>query len=83
MLRLNDQYKTILSNEQLNDPSFVKEYLEFSFKKRRPEKDAKLYINICKIYEKYPETIQELLDNINKLGYYKDYFHILKYSSRQ
>ncbi|MCJ7636307.1 MAG: hypothetical protein MUO21_02335 [Nitrososphaeraceae archaeon] len=83
MLRLNDQYKTILSNEQLDDPSFVKEYLQFSFKKRRPEKDAKLYINICKIYEKYPETIKELLDNINKLGYYKDYFHILKYSSRQ
>lgn len=82
MFKLNDQYKTILSDEQLLDKSFVQEYLEFSFKRRRPEKDPKLYINICKIYTTYPDTIKELLDNINKLGYYKDYFHILKYSKQ-
>lgn len=83
MFKLNDQYKTILSEEQLDNKQFVQEYLQFSFHKRRPEKDAKLYINICKIFTKYPDTIKELLQNINKLGYYKDYFHILKYSSKQ
>ncbi len=79
---VNDKYKTILSNEQLNDPVFVKEYMQFSFSRRKPEKDTKLYINICRIHEKYPDTIKELLDNIPKLGYYKDYFHILKHSAR-
>lgn len=82
MTGANDKYKTILSNDQLNDPEFVKEYMQFSFNKRRPEKDTKLYINICRIHEKYPDTIKELLDNIPKLGYYKDYFHILKHSAR-
>ncbi|ARF10077.1 hypothetical protein Indivirus_12_5 [Indivirus ILV1] len=77
---MNNIYKTILSNEQINDPVFVKKYLQFSFNKRQPEKDKKLYINICKIYGSYPDTIKELLVNIPKLGYYKDYFHILKYS---
>ena len=82
-LNIDEKFKTILSDEALKNPEFVKEYLQFSFNKRRPEKDTKLYINICKIYEHYPETIKEVLDNINKLGYYKDYFHILKHSARQ
>lgn len=77
----NDKFKTILSNDVLKDPEFVKEYLAFSFYKRRPEKDPKLYINICRIYEVYPDTIKELLNNINRLGYYKDYFHILKHTN--
>ena len=77
----NDKFKTVLSNDLLKDPEFVKDYLAFSFYKRKPEKDPKLYINICRIYEVYPDTIKEVLDNINKLGYYKDYFHILKHTN--
>jgi hypothetical protein len=77
--RENDKFKTIITKENLSDAEFVKDYLEFSFYRRKPEKDPKLYINICRIYEVYPNTIRELLDNIPRLGYYKDYFHILKH----
>ena len=78
--RENDKFKTIITKENLGDQEFVKEYLEFSFYKRKPQKDVKLYKNICRIYEVYPETIKELLTNIPRLGYYKDYFHILKHN---
>ena len=74
------KFKTILNNDELNNVVTVKEYLEFSFRKRKPEKNYKLYINICNIYNLYPNTIIDILDNIPKLGYYKDYFHILKFS---
>lgn len=73
-------FKNILSEDELKDQDIVKQYLEFSFHKRRTEKDPKCYINICKIFNYYPETVKDIINNINILGYYKDYFHILKYS---
>lgn len=69
----------ILSPDDLT-PELVKNYLSKSFKWRRPKKDFKLYINLCIIYERYPETIKELLTNIPTLGYYNDYFYILMFS---
>ena len=74
------QFKKILDDDEIKNSDFVKEYLKFSFDRRRAEKDMKLYINICKIYNSYPDTIKELLDNIPTLGYYKDYFHIYNLS---
>lgn len=74
------QFKYILHNDELNDIDTVKSYLQFSFRQRKPKKDYKLYINICKIYNIYPNTIKELLDEIPNLGYYKDYFYILMFS---
>lgn len=74
------KFKRVLKDNDLQILDTVKEYLEFSFKKRKSKKDYKLYINICKIYNLYPDTIKELLDNIPKLGYYKDYFYILMFS---
>lgn len=74
------QFKKILNDDDLKNPDFVKEYLTFSFHAKRPKKDFKLYINICKIHDHYPDTIKELLNNIPQLGYYKDYFFIYNFS---
>ena len=73
-------FKKILNDIQLKDIELVKEYLKFSFRQRKAKKDYKLYINICRIFDVYPDTIKELLDNIPTLGYYKDYFYVLKFS---
>lgn len=74
------KFRKVLRNDEVKDIDTVKEYLEFSFKKRRSKKDYKVYINVCKIYNIYPNTIKELLNNIPKLGYYKDYFYVLMFS---
>lgn len=76
-------FKKILNYTQLHDTNVVKDYLKFSFRQRKAKKDYKLYINICKIYNVYPDTIKELLNNIPVLGYYKDYFYILSFSRNQ
>lgn len=77
---MDKKFKRVLKETVLNDKESVKEYLKISFRKRLPQKDFKLYINICKIYDKYPDTIQELLNNIPTLGYYKDYFFIYSFA---
>lgn len=74
------KFKKVLRDDDLKEIETVKEYLQFSFRKRKAKKDYKLYINICKIYNVYPETIKDVLNNIPKLGYYKDYFYILMFS---
>lgn len=71
---------TVLAPEQLADKTLVKTYLEKSFRRRRTEKDKKLYININIIFTRYPEIIKSIIRDIPILGYYKDYFHILAYS---
>lgn len=76
----NNKFSGILNDAELSNIETVKSYLQFSFRSRKPKKDYKLYINICKICELYPETIRELLNNIPTLGYYKDYFYILMFS---
>ena len=76
----NKHLKKILNDDNLNNTEFVKSYLEFSFKYRKPKKDYKVYINICKMFSNYPNTIKDLLDNIPTRGYYKDYFYILMFS---
>lgn len=75
-----NKFKNVLTNEELANKSLVKEYLEYSFRKRRAKKNSKLYINLTKIYKLYPSTIKHILDEIPRLGYYKDYFYILSYS---
>ena len=77
---MDKKFKRVLKETVLNDKESVKEYLNISFRKRLQQKDFKLYINICKIYDKYPDTIQELLNNIPTLGYYKDYFFIYSFA---
>jgi len=70
----------ILTQEEINDKILIKTYIENSFRTRRTKKDKKLYINICLIFEKYPEIIKHIIDEIPVLGYHKDYFYILMYS---
>uniref|UniRef100_A0A6C0C8C9 Uncharacterized protein n=1 Tax=viral metagenome TaxID=1070528 RepID=A0A6C0C8C9_9ZZZZ len=70
----------VLTLEELNDKVLIKAYIEDSFKARRTQKDKKLYKNINLIFGKYPEIIKQIISNIQTLGYYKDYFHILKHS---
>lgn len=77
------QFRSVLKDDELNNIETVKNYLQYSFRNRKPKKDYKLYINICKIYNSYPNTIKDLLNNIPTLGYYKDYFYILMFSRNQ
>ncbi len=73
----------ILSDELINDKKSVKEYLEYAFRIRRSKKNTQIYLNLCKIYEIYPNTIHQILDNIPKLGYFKDYFFLLFFSKNE
>jgi hypothetical protein len=59
----------------------IKIFLERNFSQRQAKKDNRLYIAINKIYEHHPNIVNMLLDNIPRLGYYKDYFHILNVAS--
>lgn len=70
----------ILTPNQLKNVSVVQSYIQNSFVKRKTKKSNKLYINICNIYNYYPNLIVCILNDIPKLGYYKDYFHILSFS---
>ncbi len=72
--------QTILNVSQLKNVGVVQNYIQQSFIKRRTKKSNKLYINICNIYKYYPNLIISILNDIPKLGYYKDYFHILSFS---
>lgn len=75
-----NKFNHVLTDKELINKSLVKEYLEFSFRKRRAKKNPKLYINLVKIYELYPCIVNNILDEIPRLGYYKDYFYILSHS---
>jgi hypothetical protein len=71
----------ILSDEDIQNVETVKTYLQKSFRKRKAKKSNKLYINLCNIYNFHPNLVNEILSNVKTLGYYKDYFHILSFSS--
>lgn len=76
------QYKQrVLFDDEIQNVDKVKAYITKSFSKRKPKKSNKLYINLCNIYEVYPQVVEEVLDNIPKLGYYKDYFHVLSFAN--
>ena len=75
--------KKILNDNELKQTEIVKNYLKFSFNRRRPKKDYKVYINLANMYEHQPELVKEILLNINKLGYYKDYIWILSFSKNE
>ena len=77
---MDKKFKKIFNDTELTNKTFIEEYLETSFRQRKAKKDFKLYINICKIYDHYPKTVEDILDNIPELGYYKDYFYIFMFS---
>ena len=58
----------------------VKKYLFKQLKYKKPKKHNSFYVNLCKMYNIYPEMIEEIVENLSKLGYYKDYFHVLCFS---
>lgn len=70
----------ILYDSQLENTDYVKRYLDYKLAFRNSRKHATFYINICRIYEHYPQLVSEIIQNIHRLGYYKDYFHILFFS---
>src|SRR3989304_6238938 len=47
------------------------------FQKRKPKKSYFTYKTLSDFYEKYPQTIKNILININTLGYFKDWFFVL------
>lgn len=75
-----NKYTKILSDEEIQDTTLVQDYIAKSFNKRKPKKSNKLYINISNIYTVYPRLVENILNELPKLGYYKDYFHILSFS---
>lgn len=74
---MDKKFRKVLSESELQDEPFVKEYLESSFKRRQAMKSPKLYTNLANIYYHHPKLIKNILKNINSLGYYKDIFYIL------
>src|SRR6266567_1453470 len=74
------RYHRIFHEQDLMDAPFIKSYLEKEFRFRRTKKNKALYINVSIIFQEYPDTIKEILDNILSLGYYKDYFYVLMFS---
>ncbi len=73
-------YKKLLTEKDINDIDIVSDYISKSFNKRRPKKCSWLYMNIANIYGVFPAVIEDILNNLPRLGYYKDYFHILSFS---
>ena len=56
-------YRKILNDVDLGDQTIVSEWIQHKLKSRKPFKGHRFYINICKIYNNYPNLIEELLDN--------------------
>jgi hypothetical protein len=71
----------ILLEEEIQDVDQIKNYITKSFNRKKTRKSNKLYINLCNIYELYPAFVENILDNMPNIGYYKDYFHILSFSN--
>jgi len=47
------------------------------FQKRRTKKPFIFYKKIATYYDKYPDTVKELVKNLHSMGYWKDYFMLL------
>jgi hypothetical protein len=72
--------KKILDDSELKNKGLVSSWIHDKLKHRRAFKGHKFYINICKIYDFYPDLVEGMLNNMNDLGYHKDYFHIMYHS---
>lgn len=57
----------------------IANYLISSFKSKslRAARITRFYSTLCMLYVEYPNTVKKIVDNIEKWGYYGDYFHIL------
>lgn len=49
-------------------------------KKRKPNKGKRFYKLIINAYDVFPETIKQLIPEIGRINYYKDYINILELS---
>lgn len=57
----------------------IKKHIYNSFKyKKGANKTLYFYKCICILYPEYPETVKQILDDIPKWGYYKDYLLFLQ-----
>ena len=65
------------------DRKQVKNYLNYKLSKNKLFKGYSFYKNLCGLYEHYPDTIKEIIINIPKITYYKDYFRILNLSKNE
>lgn len=61
----------------------IKVFLLEQFADRKSMKKKVFYKNVSTYYEKYPNLIIEILDNFPKLGYWKDFLLVLKYTDNQ
>lgn len=64
----------------MHEKPLVREYLEDNLNNRQAKKNVDFYKFIGAYWAKYPETCKELLINIPKLGYWKDYFWIMEHN---
>lgn len=63
-----------------NNKIKVKNYLEKNYTKKRPKKNNEFYYNLATLYNYYPKTIFNILNELPRLGYWKDYFYLLEFS---
>lgn len=61
----------------------VENYLIYKLSNNKLFKGYSFYKNIAKLYDYYPKTIENIVANIPKFSYYKDYFRILNESKNE
>jgi hypothetical protein len=66
-----------------SDKDLMKQYILSGFKRKGQFKGVKLYKLLIKLYNIYPQTIKEIIDNLDKITYYKDYFRLLSMSKNE
>lgn len=64
-----------------NKESF-KSFLIDNFAKRKSLKKNKFYKTLCRYYNKYPDTVTEVIKYLPVLGYWKDYLLLLKFCQK-
>lgn len=68
---------------QYHDKEAVCDYLISSFSRRQAQKKKGIYKSLVRLYSEYPETVTQIIDQLPKLGYWKDYLFLLQYSNNE
>lgn len=77
MWRVNNEFNELLLNPH-HDKNDIKNYIIKFFRKHKAKKPDYFYKTVINFYNHYPDTCLDIISNIPKLGYWKDYFYILE-----
>lgn len=71
----NRRFRNMLETQ---DCDRIEKYFSGFLTRRKAEKPAYFYHNLVLTYGKHPEIIKNIIDNVHKLGYWKDLFLIME-----